>query len=132
MGEEFNIVDFNKQAKKIKRKKKREERWNKILNWCKNNPEYTALFLSTASGIVVFVVKGVVSITKQTIKTKNLKKEEDLKNLYCYDRSLGHYWSLKRELTNAEWLAIDERKKNGERLSDILKDLNVLNGLKQD
>lgn len=48
------------------------------------------------------------------------------KHLYCYDRSLGHYWKLRRELTNEEWLEIDKRKKNGERLSDILDDMRVL------
>ena len=43
-----------------------------------------------------------------------LTKEQNLKDLYCYDRSLGHYWKLRRELTNEEWLEIDKRKKNGE------------------
>ena len=55
-----------------------------------------------------------------------LAKEQDLKDLYCYDRSLGHYWKLRRELTNDEWLEIDKRKKEGERLSDILDDMKVL------
>lgn len=56
----------------------------------------------------------------------NRNKEEAVKNLYCYDRSLGHYWCLRRELSNKEWLEIDQRKKNGERLSDILAELKVL------
>ena len=55
-----------------------------------------------------------------------LTKEQTLKDLYCYDRSLGHYWKLRRELTNEEWLEIDKRKKNGERLSDILDAMRVL------
>ena len=59
-------------------------------------------------------------------KYVNQHKQEDLKDLYCYDRSLGHYWKLRRELTNDEWLEIDKRKKNGERLSDILDELKVL------
>ena len=53
-------------------------------------------------------------------------KEKDLKDLYCYDRSLGHYWKLRRELTNSEWVEIDRRKSNGERLADILEELKVL------
>lgn len=52
--------------------------------------------------------------------------EEELKDLYCYDRSLGHYWRLRRELSNKEWLEIDQRKKNGERLADILDEMKVL------
>lgn len=55
-----------------------------------------------------------------------LNKEKDLKDLYCYDRSLGHYWKLRRELTNTEWVEIDKRKNNGERLSDILSEMKVL------
>jgi len=49
-----------------------------------------------------------------------------LKDLYCYDRSLGHYWKLRRELTNSEWVEIDQRKQNGERLADILDELKAL------
>lgn len=124
--EDFNIIDFNKEAKKVRKKEERKERHKKLLKWIQANPELAALAFSTASGIIVFSVKSGISITKGIIKSRNLKKEEGLKNLYCYDRSLGHYWSLRRELSNSEWLAIDERKKNGERLADILNDLKVL------
>lgn len=72
------------------------------------------------------VVGGVTTVVKVVGKRVNLHKEEAVKNLYCYDRSLGHYWALRRELTNKEWLTIDQRKKNGERLSDILAEMKVL------
>lgn len=72
------------------------------------------------------VIGGVTTVTKVIGKHVNLRKEEELKDLYCYDRSLGHYWRLRRELTNKEWLEIDQRKKNGERLADILSELKVL------
>ena len=55
-----------------------------------------------------------------------MDKEKKVKDLYCYDRSLGHYWALRRELTNAEWVLVDKRKANGERLADILDELKVL------
>lgn len=72
------------------------------------------------------VISGVATVVKVVGKRINLRKEQSLKELYCYDRSLGHYWKLKRELTNKEWLTIDRRKKNGERLADILAELRVL------
>lgn len=72
------------------------------------------------------VIGALTTFTKVVGRRVNLRKQESIKNLYCYDRSLGHYWSLRRELTNREWLAIDERKKNGERLADILSELRVL------
>lgn len=72
------------------------------------------------------VVGTIMQIARMVSQQDRLKKAKDLKELYCYDRSLGHYWKLRRELTNDEWLAIDARKRSGERLGDILKELNVL------
>jgi len=73
-----------------------------------------------------FIIGSVASITKMVGKHINLRKEEVLKNLYCYDRSLGHYWRLRRTLSNAEWATIDMRKSRGERLSDILSEMKIL------
>ena len=88
--------------------------------WCKNNPEVVI-------GAVITIVGTLVPAAyKKRAKMKTLKKAEEVKNLYCYDRSLGHYWKLRRELTNSEWAFIDKRKAAGERLADILADLNVL------
>ena len=72
------------------------------------------------------VVGTIMQIARMVSQQNRLKKAKDLKELYCYDRSLGHYWKLRRELTNDEWLAIDARKRSEERLADILKELNVL------
>ena len=87
--------------------------------WCKENPEY-------AIAIGATILSGAKYCGKSAIKHKNIKDEENVKNLYCYDRSLGHYWKLRRELDNDEWVEIDQRKANGERLGDILYDLKVL------
>lgn len=76
--------------------------------------------------IVPVVVSGVTTVVKVVGKHVNLHKAESVKNLYCYDRSLGHYWRLRRELSNKEWLEIDRRKSNGERLADILSEMKVL------
>ncbi len=73
------------------------------------------------------VAFGCLTVAVKTVgKRSNLRKMENLKNLYCYDRSLGHYWRLKRQLSNKEWVAIDRRRRSGERLSDILSEMNVL------
>lgn len=72
------------------------------------------------------VVGTVMQVAKMVNQNNRLRKQKNLKELYCYDRSLGHYWKLRRELTNDEWLTIDARKRSGERLADILKELNVL------
>ena len=55
-----------------------------------------------------------------------LRKERNLKELYCYDRSLGHYWELRRKLTNREWIDINKRMREGKKLGEILQELKVL------
>ena len=72
------------------------------------------------------VISSVFGVAKGAIRGRNLKKEEYLKKNYCYDASLGHYWKLKRPLTNREWVQIDARKQSGERLSEILSSMRVL------
>ena len=91
--------------------------------------EAKAWFVRNKEAVIVLtpvVIGGVTTVVKVVGRRVNLHKQEAVKNLYCYDRSLGHYWRLRRELSNAEWLEIDRRKKNGERLSDILAELKVL------
>ena len=76
--------------------------------------------------LVPVFISGLVIVLKVVVKRGNLNKEQQLKEEYCYDRSLGHYWALKRSLSNKEWLEIDKRKRNGEKLSDILSEMKVL------
>ena len=68
----------------------------------------------------------VVSMEDFKREAKKRAFKEKVKDLYCYDRSVGHYWKLRRELSNKEWLEIDQREKNGERLSDILSEMKVM------
>ena len=80
-------------------------------------------------GLITIVGIGVPLLTagvKAVGKRVNLRKQQEVKELYCYDASLGHYWKLRRELSNKEWLEIDSRKRDGERLGDILNELKVL------
>ena len=108
-----------KEADKPTFKEKIKSKLKKGAAWCAKNKE-------TLIALTPVVVGGISTITKVVGKHINLRKEETVKELYCYDRSLGHYWSLRRDLTNKEWLEIDERKKNGERLADILAGMKVL------
>ena len=100
-------------------KRKTVARAENVIDWAKRNKD-TILVLAPA------VIGGTATIVKVVGKRVNLHKTEELKNLYCYDRSLGHHWAPRRELSNPEWLQIDKRKKCGERLSDILAELKVL------
>lgn len=103
----------------FKKEKKRREILGKIKMFWDENKEAVVGLAAIAGGLATKIIHG-------AIKRSNLKKESDNKELYCYDRSLGHYWKLRRRLTNDEWVEIDKRKKNGERLADILDEMKVL------
>lgn len=90
-----------------------------VKEWIIRNRDMIVTIAPVALGCMTVVVKTVG-------KRSNLHKTENLKNLYCYDRSLVHYWRLKRQLSNREWVDIDRRRRRGERLSDILSEMNVL------
>lgn len=114
-----HIVSDSGEDVKAKLKDKISEEYQKFKGWFIRNRDAIIVFTPIALG-------GLTAITKIVGKQINLRKQESVKNLYCYDRSLGHYWALRRDLSNREWLSIDQRKKNGERLSDILEELKVL------
>ena len=119
MEERIDIADFQKEAKRRQRKEKVLTKINSIGRWISNNKEMIMLLGPAALGTTTAGIKAVSKHVSQG-------KEKRLKENYCYDRSLGHYWKLRRELTNSEWVEIDRRKNNGERLADILEELKVL------
>lgn len=82
--------------------------------------------ISNNSGLIITLTPIVVGGLTAVNRRHNIRKKEYIKNTYCYDTSLGHYWQLKRKLSAKEWLDIDRRKKGGERLSEILNSMNVL------
>lgn len=101
------------------KKKKAKEKFDDVKKWCGEHK----------SEIVVFgpvLITGAVEIIKTVSKRKNLDDEKALKDNYIYDRSMGHYYELKRKLKSSEWLQIEERKAEGETLGSILQDMRVL------
>ena len=77
----------------------------------------------TIAPVVIVGASAAVKMTYQYI----IKKQDQIsKDLYVYDRSLGHYWRLRRKLRKDEWLYIEKRKQAGESLGSILADLKVL------
>ena len=106
-----------KEKKSLKEKLK--EKFSRAMDWCKDNKEILIIVVPAATAAITGGVKLVGKIV-------DCHQEHNHQNLTCYDRSLGHYWQLKRELSNDEWVAIEQRRKNGERLADILTELKVL------
>lgn len=90
-----------------------------VKNWYYRNRSWVAPTVSLVLTVTPFIVRFV---TKRT----NLVKEQNLKDKYIYDRSHGHYWELRRKLSNRELTEIDRRKDKGESLVDILESMRVL------
>ena len=119
MSKVYSTDELEKQRKKAQRREWFYKKENDVRNWYYNNKEAILVLVPIGVG-------AITTLTKVVGKNANLKKEQKLKDLYCYDRSLGHYWALRRELSNSEWVEIDKRKAKGERLADILSEFKVL------
>lgn len=115
----FKGDDLEKARRRAERREEFEEKKARLKRWLINNKE---TIMVCAPIIIGAAAKGVNALNR-SIK---VKQERDLKELYCYDPSLGHYWRLRRKLNNSDWVKIDSRRKNGERMADILSDLKVL------
>lgn len=119
MSKILKFKDFSKDQNKTTFKERLKVKAQNGKEWVVNNKEIVI-------ALTPFIFGSLTTITKVVGKQIKLGKEKELKELYCYDRSLGHYWRLKRDLSNREWVEIDNRKSNGERLADILSEMKVL------
>lgn len=114
-----NVVDFDKEQRKQEFKEKVKSKLQDGRDWLYRNKDLVITYTPVAIGAATVIAKAVG-------KNINLRKQEHLGELRCYDRSAGHYWPLRRKLSTDEWLYIERRRMNGERLGDILSDLRVL------
>lgn len=122
MGETIDMKAFKKEQKKRERKEWVDEKLNKSAKWVKENKETLAVVIP-AVGIGM---KGGAKIIKGVVKHNNLKMEQRLKEKFIYDRSLGKYLELKKPLSNNQMKTILERKENGEKLANVLQNMNLL------
>lgn len=91
----------------------------RVGQWIKENKEVLVVVIPVGCSLIGTVVKA-------ASKYGHDKDERELKDEYIYDRSNGHYFRVKRKLTSAEWLEVDQRRANGELLGQILLDMRVL------
>lgn len=117
-----SMKDFERESKRREFKENVKQKISNAVNFVREHKEEITIL----SPIIIAGITGVTKVSKGMIRNHNLNKEQDLKELYCYDRSLGHYWKLRKPLSNNDWIAINDRKKNGETLADILSSMNVL------
>ncbi len=85
--------------------------------WCVDHPE-TIMAASAVSEVVFWGIKKIRKTAAQ--------REIDYQRKHIYDYSVGHHWSLRRELTSNEMMELSRRKEDGEALGDILASMRVL------
>jgi hypothetical protein len=110
-----------------KRKKESVKEWfnkkvNDTTNWIRDNKETLAI----AVPVIAAGLSGTTKIIKGISKNVALKQEKELKEKFIYDRSLGKYLELKKPLNSNQLKTVLERKENGEKLSTILNNMNLL------
>ena len=118
-------IAWNVKAKKLRKdemKKAIKKKVEGAMRWTVENADLIAF----VSPFIIYGTKALISGARNYHRTVNLNKEKQLKELYCYDRSLGHYWELRRKLTNREWIDINKRMREGKKLGEILQELKVL------
>lgn len=95
----------------------------KVKRWLEENEQNIIVIGTVVTTVVIPVAAYVV---KTATKQHQLNEERELKEKYIYDRSQGHYWHLRRPLTDDEWLLIEDDRAHGMSLGEILDKLNVL------
>lgn len=73
-----------------------------------------------------FIAGGVGALAKGASRSKKVREEKDIRDRYCWDPSTGHWWETRRKLSNAEWREVESRKRNGEKVGDILASMKLL------
>jgi hypothetical protein len=119
MMSDKKIIDITDECKKAERRQKWEDRLAKAKNWWDENKNAVIVGAPIVGG---FAIKGLQILGRY----HNLRLEQRNKDRRCYDTSLGHYWELKRKLNNSDWVKINNRRRRGESLGEILNDLGVL------
>ena len=92
------------------------------VRWCEENKELALAMIPAG----LLVVRGVGNTIRSVDRKIDLKKEQDLQDLYIYDHSLGMYHKLRRPLKPSEKIEIDRRRQMGESKIQILSSMGLL------
>lgn len=114
--------DFERRCKRENFKRKVKESIHKTFVWIVDNKE----FLVIAIPAIATVVKGTSKIVTKISNNIAIEQEKKIKASRIYDRSLGKYVELKRPLKNSDMKTILERRDDGEKLSNILMDMDLV------
>lgn len=105
-------------AMEVKAKTKVRE----TLQWMSDNKELVAIL----TPVVIAGVKEGHRVVRSIDRKNDLRKEQELKDLYIYDFSTRRYVKLRRKMKNHEQIEYDTRKRNGESVTQVLASMGLL------
>ena len=109
------MLKFKIEGYKRKAKAKVDEAWQ----LCKEHPEEAFMLATTVAG-------SALGLARRHDRNVAMKREQELKDRYIYDRSIGKYWKTRKAPSVGEQLEIERRKRNGESMGDILSSMRLL------
>lgn len=110
-----------------KLKRKTSEKAKSAMQWINQNKEMIVVLVPVATSSAALLGKWVIKpIWKGTIVRANLRRQEHIKTGFVYDPSLGAYYELSKKLSNHQKIELDQRRQAGERIGNILREMNVL------
>jgi len=114
-----DINDFKREARIRKFKAKIEGTADKVKDLVAEHPAETLALVTTGLG-------SLIGLARRYDRKKDLREQQRLRDEYIYDRSLGSHWRTRRKMTNGEKLEVERRRRQGESLGEILRDMRLL------
>ena len=109
MSEEVKIKDFEKEAKRRKRKEWFEKKIKSTADWIRDNKE----IVIAVAPVVIVGVKGVTKMAGNMSRRHMQKVEEQRRELEVWDPSEGRWLHLKKPLSRTDSLQFSEMKARG-------------------
>lgn len=122
----LKMEDFKREQRRRDLEKEKKSKLDNATEWFNNNRDFAIIVIPAVITVSTILLKGGISLVKSVYRTKQANKIQQQKARTMYDYSLHRYWTLKRDLTNNEMLEIARRRKDGEKLAEILRDLKVI------
>lgn len=82
--------------------------------------------IKVGAPVVIGLLGGCLRFTKKIHRKIDANRNQRMKDTRYYDRSQNMYVKLKRKRTQSDWNEIHRRQKNGEKMGDILKDMDLI------
>ena len=99
-----------------------KQKFDATVKWCEDNKELAIAMIPVG----LMFIKGVGNTVRSIDRKHDLKREQELNELYVYDHSLGMYHKLRRPLKPSEKIEIDIRRQKGESKIHILSSMGLL------